>query len=120
MRIGVVAHKSPPAEEREVIRVDDDMLQAISGLEAFSHWIVVFQTEIAPPAPGACATRHRARPSGLGVAVVEYLRRDDELLYVSGLHARVGDVVLDLQPYVPERDAAPLAVTTKQSPFEPE
>lgn len=120
MRVGVVAYISQPPDEREVIRVDDDMLGAVAGLDAYSHWIVIFQTTVAPPSAGICATRRRTRPSGLGVAVVEYLRRDDELLHVRGLHARVGDVVLDLQPYVPKRDAVPLAVTTNQSPFDPE
>ena len=120
MRVGVVAHRSAPPNERQVIAVDDAMLEAIAGLERYSHWIVIFQTETTRPTPGVCATRHRERPSGLGVAIVEYLRSDDELLYVRGLHAQVGDVVLDVQPYIPKRDAAPMAVTTNESPFDPE
>ena len=120
MRVGRVVHRSAAPDERQVICVDEAMLPAIAGLDAYSHWIVVFQTVVSARLErrdasggsfGVCATRSRERPSGLGVSVVEYLRRDDELLYVRGLAAVVGDAVLDIQPYVATMDAVPLAVS---------
>jgi tRNA (Thr-GGU) A37 N-methylase len=104
------------------------MLAAVAGIEACSHLIVVYQTVVdelverraGDAAIGVCATRHRERPSGLCVDVVEYLRKDDELIFVSGLCAYVGDAVLDLVPYVARRDAAALAVSPPWNVFETE
>lgn len=131
MRVGTVVHRSKE-QDREVISVDDAMLPAIAGIDACSHWIVIYQTvvrEVFERASkeggreinvGILATRFRDRPSGLGVSIVEYLRKDDELLYVRGLQAQVGDTVLDIQPYVPLTDASPNAVRPRWAVFEKE
>jgi tRNA (Thr-GGU) A37 N-methylase len=111
MPLGRVVHWRDP--DWHVIQIDDAMLPAIAGIDACSHLIIVYQTVVreglernaANVSFGVCATRFRERPSGLGVSVVEYLRLDDELLYVRGLHALVGDAVLDVQPYIGSTDA---------------
>ena len=93
----------------------------LSGIEAYSHLIVVFWMDLAPSAPekpemltlasgasrGIFATRSQLRPNHLGVSAVPLLGRDGATLRVRGLDAIDGTPVLDIKPYLPEYDAIP-------------
>ncbi len=91
----------------------------LTGIEAYSHLIVVCWMDLAAAAPekpeslalasgntyGILATRSQLRPNHLGVSVVALLGRDGTTLHVRGLDAIDGTPVLDIKPYLPEYDA---------------
>lgn len=93
----------------------------LSGLEGYSHLIVVFYMDLAAEAPekretltlasgrtyGIFATRSQLRPNHLGVSVVELLAVEGREVRVRGLDAIDGTAVLDIKPYLPEYDAVP-------------
>lgn len=87
--------------------------KALSGLEGFSHLIVLFwmdrahqpdllirpKSRLKFPPIGFLATRtaHRANP--LGLTVLKLLKRKGNVLWVKGLDVWDGTPVLDLKPY---------------------
>jgi len=93
----------------------------LSGLDAYSHLIVVFYMDIAAGAPekpetlalasgityGILATRSQLRPNHLGVSAVRLLGIEEGVLRVRGLDAVNDTPVLDIKPYLPEYDAFP-------------
>jgi len=93
----------------------------LTGLEQFSHALVVFFMHVDPldeaptlirrprgredmPMLGVFAQRGRMRPNPIGVTAVEIVRVADGTVVVRGLDAIDGTPVLDLKPYVPEFD----------------
>lgn len=127
--IGVVrnAALTPRPDGWEALRSDviirDDLLDALGGIEGYSHIIVVFafdkvsESEVRErvrlgqdrriPEQGVLATRSQLRPSRLGVSVVRLLKRRRNILRVEGLDAIDGTPVLDVKPYFPNYDAVP-------------
>lgn len=118
-----------------MIYMREDLVEALIGLEYFSHihviyhqhrkedWLQLIQTPPGGPAgltipfPGepACqgvySSRSPSRPSAMGSCVVELLRIEENRLYVKGLDAIDGTPVLDIKVYIPHYDAFPLAET---------
>lgn len=127
--IGVVRNNVHERYEGwESVRSDlifrDDLLEALDGIEGYSHVIVVFYLHAVPdeeltsgrihprgdpqyPLQGVLATRSQRRPNGIGVAVVPLLRRRRNVLRVRGLDAIHGTPVLDIKPYIPRYDSVP-------------
>jgi tRNA-Thr(GGU) m(6)t(6)A37 methyltransferase TsaA len=127
--IGVVRNgvRQPRPEGWAAVRSDiiirDDLLDALDGIDGYSHIIIVFAFDRVPeqaqrlrvrpgsdarvPEQGVLATRSQLRPSALGVAVVPLLRRRRNILRVEGLDAIDGTPVLDVKPYFPNYDAVP-------------
>ena len=126
--IGVVRNnvREPRMEGWEHVRSDlifrDDLLDALDGIETYSHIIVIFHLHRVPeeerttgrihprgdprlPEQGVLATRSQRRPNAIGVAVVPLLRRRRNVLRVRGLDAIDGTPVLDIKPYVPHYDS---------------
>ena len=120
--IGVVRTDVPDDEvgrRRRTIESDivlrDDLADALTGIEAYSHLFVLFWMDRAPPATGALVThprgdpalpltgvlaaRGRAHPNPIGLAVVELLGRSGTCLRVRRLDAWDGTPVLDIKPY---------------------
>jgi tRNA-Thr(GGU) m(6)t(6)A37 methyltransferase TsaA len=100
----------------------DDLLDALEGLDSFSHLIVVFACHEVPdsvkvhtwqpadtsvPLQGILASRSQLRPNSLGVSVVEVVRQRQNILRVLGLDAIDGTPVLDVKPYLPQYDSVP-------------
>jgi tRNA-Thr(GGU) m(6)t(6)A37 methyltransferase TsaA len=104
---------------RAAIELDTERFttDSLSGLEAFSHVVVVYQfhrvterqieravgqTRENPnwPRVGIFAQRGKARPNRIGVSVCRILRVDGTRLEVEGLDAVNGSPVLDLKPYM--------------------
>lgn len=102
----------------------DDLLDALDGIETYSHVIVLFHIDRVPeeertsgrihprgdpalPEQGVLATRSQRRPNPIGVAVVPLLRRRKNILRVRGLDAINGTPVLDIKPYIPRYDSVP-------------
>jgi tRNA-Thr(GGU) m(6)t(6)A37 methyltransferase TsaA len=104
-----------------VISLDSDRfgVDAVAGLDAFSHLIVVFQFHLVDesavqsgarhprgntdwPAVAMFAQRAKMRPNRLGVSSCRLLRVEGLELWVRGLDAIDGTPVLDVKPYMRE------------------
>lgn len=128
--IGVVRNNvvEPRPDGWSGIRSDlifrDDLMDALDGIEAYSHIIVVFYCHEVPeeerarvrfhprgdtslPEQGVLATRSQLRPGALGVSVVPLVRRRRNILRVLGLDAINGTPVLDVKPYIAHYDSVP-------------
>ena len=92
---------------------------AVAGLRAFSHLVVVFQFHLVDPADvqsgarrprgnpdwpevGMFAQRAKMRPNRLGVSTCRLTAVDGVELHVRGLDALDGSPVLDVKPYMAE------------------
>jgi len=98
------------------ITIRKGLTKALEGIEEFSHVFVLFYMhqvsakdkkalKVHPrgrmdlPLVGLFATRTPLRPNPVGLAVVELLKRRENVLVVQGLDAFDGTPVLDLKPY---------------------
>ena len=121
--IGVVEEGLEKPEERRVvksrfevvsvIRVFDEFINGLDGLEEYSHIIVVywmhivkeFKLRVKPwgietyPEVGVFATRSTRRPNPIGVTVVELVTVEKPRIRVKGLDAWTGIPILDLKLY---------------------
>ena len=114
---------------RAVIRLDGARFgpDAVAGLEAFSHLVVVFQFHLVDPASvqfgarhprgnpdwpevGLFAQRAKMRPNRLGVSTCGLLGIDGLDLQVRGLDAVDGSPVLDVKPFMREFEPPDAAV----------
>lgn len=106
-----------------------DRIEALEGLEVFSHlWLIfVFHASfkqswkptVRPPRlggnkrVGVFASRSMFRPNPIGLSVVELERVDTAArppcLYLKGVDLLDGTPVLDIKPYLPYVDAIPTA-----------
>lgn len=108
----------PRMSRRDIIAeiaVHDDFAAALNGIEQWSHLIILFWMHllVGKPYPlmahprqrgdlpeiGLFAARGRERPNPIGLAVVELLKRDKNVLTVKALDAYDGSPVLDIKPY---------------------
>jgi len=120
--IGTVHHDVPdeqvPRRRRDIVaevHIAARYAPALAGIEAYSQLIVLFWMHRAAtedpallvhprgdrslPLTGALATRGRARPNPIGLAVVDLLGRRDNVLTVRRLDAWSGTPVIDVKPY---------------------
>lgn len=95
------------------IRVFDEFVEGLEGLDEYSHIIVVYwmheerevRLRVRPwgvegyPEVGIFATRFPPRPNPIGVAVAELVSLEESRVRVRGLDAWTGTPVLDLKPY---------------------
>jgi tRNA-Thr(GGU) m(6)t(6)A37 methyltransferase TsaA len=112
------------------IEVNDDLTEALDGLDEFSHLIVLYwmhqltsgrelPLKVHPmgkpelPLTGRLATRSPSRPNPVGQATVRLLERRGNILRVKGLDATDGTPVIDIKPYLPRYDSAPDAKAPK-------
>jgi tRNA-Thr(GGU) m(6)t(6)A37 methyltransferase TsaA len=103
------------------IHVDDAFARGLSGLEGFSHALVIFwmhQGAFDPandlvrrprgredmPPTGIFAQRAKHRPNPIGITAVRIVSVTGNVLRVKGLDAIDGTPVLDVKPYVPAFD----------------
>ena len=108
-----------------VIRLDRARFgpDAVAGLDAFSHLVVVFQFHLVDPAEvqsgarrprgnpdwpevGMFAQRARMRPNRLGVSTCRLVGVEGLDLHVQGLDAVDGSPVLDVKPFMKEFEPA--------------
>jgi len=109
------------------IQLADSLAPGLTGIEQFSHIIVIFfmhQYTFAPathlirrpqeradmPEMGIFAQRAKHRPNPIGITAVELFERRGGVLVVKGLDAIDGTPVLDIKPYVPAFDGRPTAI----------
>ena len=70
---------------------------------------LVRQTFLGDTPHGLFATRHPARPNGIGLTVVRLLARDGPTLRVGGIDVLDDTPLLDIKPYIPRFDSFPEA-----------
>ncbi|MGE0385764.1 MAG: tRNA (N6-threonylcarbamoyladenosine(37)-N6)-methyltransferase TrmO [Gammaproteobacteria bacterium] len=107
-----------PRRRREIVStivVEPALEDALTGIDAFSHLIVLFHMHRASadrqplvvhprgdpslPQTGVLAARGRNHPNPIGLAVVELLERERNALRVRRLDAYDGTPVIDIKPY---------------------
>ena len=119
--------KEPTAEHLDLeaiiaeIVIDANLIEALDGLEGFSHIIVLYwmhrtthpkqklkghpmgRTDV--PEQGIFALRTPHRPNPIGKSTVRLLGRRGNVLKVQGLDAIDGTPVIDIKPYIPGYDS---------------
>lgn len=110
------------------IIVNENLKEALSHIEEFSHIIVLYwMHEVSPsqrsvmrvhprgkqnlPLVGVLASRSPARPNPIGIITAKLVERRDNVLKVIGLDAVDGTPVLDIKPYIPGYDSPTKAET---------
>lgn len=115
------------AEERwgdvvSEIHIDDLYAPGLTGIEDWSHVMVVYSMHEASfdlekdmvrrprnrddmPELGVFARRSAQRPNGIGVTAVEVVKVEGNILTVRRLDAIDGTPVLDIKPYAPVYDS---------------
>lgn len=85
-------------------------------IEGFSHIYLLYHLHRAPPAQlsvkpflqdvehGIFATRAPCRPNPLGLSLVRLLRREGNILHLSGVDLLDGAPLLDIKPFSPRFD----------------
>ena len=103
---------------REIVAeiiVREELAAALTGIEEWSHLFVLFWMDQGAgksdrltahprhrddlPEVGVLTARGPKRPNPIGLAIVELLKRDDNVLTVKALDAYDGTPVLDIKPY---------------------
>jgi tRNA (adenine37-N6)-methyltransferase len=107
----------PEAEGR--VEVFAEYGEGLADIDGFSHLILLYQFDRAAPVElvrqtflgdvphGLFATRHPARPNGIGLTVVRLLSREGTTLRVGGIDVLDGTPLLDIKPYIPRFDSFP-------------
>jgi tRNA (adenine37-N6)-methyltransferase len=100
--------------------IDETYAEALDGIEQFSHLFVICWLHLPGkvllkrhprdqedlPIVGIFATRSQLRPNRLGLHLVRLLKREGNELLVKGLDAINGTPLVDIKPYIPQRDMA--------------
>ena len=97
------------------IKVKESFVDALLGIEKFSHIFVIFwlhemqirediswihpSTSDDKDPVGFLATRAPRRPNPIGLTLVELIKHEDNVLWVKGLDAINGTPVIDIKPY---------------------
>ena len=104
------------------IVIDENLSEALDGLERFSHIIVLYwihktfekgelPISVHPrgdkklPLVGLFATRSPNRPNSIGKTTARLLSIEGNVLRVKGLDSLDGTPVLDIKPYIPGYDS---------------
>lgn len=104
------------------IVINENLTEALNGIEEFSHIIVLYwmhrairekkrlkthpmgRTDV--PEQGIFAVRTPNRPNPIGKSTVSLLERRGNILKIQGLDAIDGTPVIDIKPYIPGYDSA--------------
>jgi tRNA-Thr(GGU) m(6)t(6)A37 methyltransferase TsaA len=97
------------------ILLNSELVEALDGIEGFSHIFVLFwlnevtnkpraikfhpRGRMDMPLLGVFALRTNQRPNPIGLTLVELLKVEDNVLTVRGLDAYDGTPVLDIKPF---------------------
>ncbi|MBM3142752.1 MAG: tRNA (N6-threonylcarbamoyladenosine(37)-N6)-methyltransferase TrmO [Chloroflexi bacterium] len=124
--------KEPKREDWQTVTseiiIKEDLKEALSRIDEFSHIIVIYWMHKVPPSQrsvikvhpkanpdlplvGVFASRSPARPNPIGITTVKLLERRDNVLKVIGLDAIDGTPVLDVKPYIPGNNSSTGAKT---------
>jgi len=98
------------------IEIHKDFLKALEGIEDFKYlWVLFWLHKILPndrktlqvhpqgnfsiPKRGVFTTRSPVRPNPIGLTKVEFLKREENIIFVRGLDALEGSPVLDIKSF---------------------
>jgi len=110
-----------------VVEVDPRYAEALSGVEAASHLILLYwmdraRRDLAIQMPrhharprGTFSVRSPARPNPVALSVVRLVERAGTTLRVVGLDCLDGTPLLDIKPYLPSVDSRPEATMVPAS-----
>lgn len=104
--------------------IDKQYANGLSGIDSFSHVIVIFEmhksswnpsTDLVRrpqgradmPLIGIFAQRAKHRPNPIGITAVKLIGVQGNVLTVKGLDAIDGTPILDVKPYFPRYDRVP-------------
>ena len=101
------------------IVVDPNYIDGLEGIDEYSHLIILYwldkvdkvKLKMRPqgrkdvPEVGIFACRCPWRPNPIGMATVELLERNGNILKVKGLDVLDGTPLIDIKPYTPPYDA---------------
>lgn len=108
-------------EELSVITLKEEYYNGLTGLENFSHVIIIYYLDKANyesdkhlqrrpqnrddmPLVGIFSQRGKDRPNKIGMTSVQIVSVDEKSLTVKGLDAIDGTSILDIKPYYPVYD----------------
>ena len=103
------------------VEVSAEFTEGLLDIELFSHLVLLYHFDRANDVElvrhpflddtphGIFATRHPCRPNGIGLSIVRLLRREGNLLHVSGIDVLDGTPLLDIKPYMTRFDCFPEA-----------
>jgi tRNA-Thr(GGU) m(6)t(6)A37 methyltransferase TsaA len=106
-------------EAEGVVEVLAEYADGLADIGGFSHLILLYEFDRAAPVElvrqtflgdvphGLFATRHPARPNGIGLTVVRLLSRDGATMTVGGIDVLDNTPLLDIKPYIPRFDSFP-------------
>ena len=103
------------------IILEKEFYTGLSGLEKFTHAIIVYYLDKAAykreehlqrrpqnrddmPLVGIFSQRGKDRPNKIGITAVQIVSVDEKTLVIKGLDAINGTAVLDIKPYYPIYD----------------
>jgi tRNA-Thr(GGU) m(6)t(6)A37 methyltransferase TsaA len=101
------------------VELDPRYAEALTGIEAVSHVILLYwmdraRRDLAVQMPrhhdrprGTFSVRSPARPNPIALSVAKLVRRDGTRLSVVGLDCLDGTPLIDLKPYLPSVDSRP-------------
>ena len=102
-----------------LVEVDPRYEEALTGVEAASHLILLYwmhaaRRDLAIQVPrhherprGTFSVRSPARPNPIALSGVRLVERDGTILKVVGLDCLDGTALLDIKPYLPSVDSRP-------------
>jgi tRNA (adenine37-N6)-methyltransferase len=108
-------------EAEGVVEVFAECAEGLADIDGFTQLILLYEFDRAAPVElvrqtflgddphGLFATRHPARPNGIGLTVVRLLSRDGATLRVGGIDILDGTPLLDIKPYIRRFDSFPHA-----------
>lgn len=107
------------SDEVCTVELDPRYGEALTGVEAASHLILLYwmheaRRDLAIQVPrhhqqprGTFSVRSPARPNPIALSVVRLVERDGPTLKVIGLDCLDGTALLDIKPYLPSVDSRP-------------
>ena len=108
-------------EDTSTVVLNDEFKTGLTGLEDFTHAIIIFHLDKAKyekekhlqrrpqnrddmPLVGIFSQRGKDRPNRMGMTAVEIVSVEEDTLVVKGLDAIDGTPILDIKPYYPVYD----------------
>ena len=108
-------------ENEGTVELLPEFAEGLADIDGFTHLILLYEFDRAAPVQmrrqtflgdephGLWATRHPARPNGIGLTVVRLLGREGSRLRVGGIDVLDSTPLLDIKPYNPRFDSFPEA-----------
>ena len=104
------------SKARGWVVVDPKYTPGLQDIEDFSHIILLYifhqsqgysltvQPYLDNKVHGLFTTRYPERPNPIGLSIVQLLRREENMLHISGVDVLDGTPLIDIKPYMAEFD----------------